>query len=174
MPNLLYFSDYFKPVAGKFRFAFVVVGRFITIFFRRRKRIELLQLEYSRKYLFDNSYLIVNYRCKNAIWYQFGNLKTTTDKHSAVFNLINIEAPDIALTVYGFFQKKVFHISFIPQNVLISQNFKTAISGINKKTNFIPSLKLNVSKANVIIPEMHIKKTSLRMNQSTYTQTDFL
>lgn len=115
MPNLIYFSDYFKLIGGKIKFAFVVVGRFIKILFRRRKRIELLQLEYSRKYLFDNSYLIIKYRFKNALWYKFKKLKTTTEKHGAVFNLKSIDATDIALTAYGFFQKKVYHISVVPE-----------------------------------------------------------
>ncbi len=174
MQKLIYFSDYFKPLAGKFRFAFIVVCRSIKILFRRRKRIELLQLEYSKKYVFDNSYLIINYRFKNALWYKFRELKTTTEKHSAVFNLENIDATDITLTVYGFFQKKVFHISVMPENILISQSFKTAILGINKKANFIPSLKLCVSRPIVEIPEIRIKEAYIQVNQSPYTQNDFI
>ncbi len=174
MQNLIYFSDYFKPIAGKFRFAFIIVGRFIKILFRRRKRIELLQLEYSRKYLFDNSYLIIKYRFKNALWYKFKKLKTTTEKHSAVLNLKNIDATDIALTVYGFFQKKVYHISVVPENILINQRFITAISGINKETVFMPSIKQNVSKPIVVIPEIRLKKSCIQVNQSPYIQTDFI
>ncbi len=174
MPNLIYFSDYFKLIGGKIKFAFVVVGRFIKILFRRRKRIELLQLEYSRKYLFDNSYLIIKYRFKNALWYKFKKLKTTTEKHGAVFNLKSIDATDIALTAYGFFQKKVYHISVVPENVLISKRFITIVSGINKETAFTPSLKLGVPKPIVVIPKIHIKKAAIKLNQSPYTQTDFI
>jgi hypothetical protein len=174
MQNLIYFSDYFKPIAGKLRFAFIVVGRFIKILFKRRKRIELLQLEYSRKYLFDNSYLIIKYRFKNALWYKFKKLKITTEKHAAVFNLKNINSTDIALTVYGFFQKKVYHISVMPENILVSQRFITAISGINKETAFMPSLKPNVSKPIVVISQIQLKKTYIQVTQSPYIQTDFI
>ncbi len=174
MPNLFYFSDYFKPIAGKLKFALVVVARFLKISFRRRKRIELLQLEYSRKYVFDNSYLIINYRFRNALWFKFEHLKTTTEKHVVVFNVKIIDTSHITFNAYGFFQKKVYHLSVVPENILNNQRFKTIISGINKRTAFVPSFVLKVSKPLVVFPEINIKKTSLRTNQSTYTQTDFI
>lgn len=174
MLNLIYFSDYFIPITEKLKFAFVVVGRFIKISFKRTKRLELIQLEYSRKFLFENSYLIIKYRFRNALWYKFKKIKTTTQKNSTVINLKSIDNTIIELIVYGFFQRKVYQISVEPENILFNQRFHTKIYTVNKKLCITPNLKLVAQKPNVKIPNIKIKTLFLKLKQSTYSQTDFI
>jgi hypothetical protein len=174
MQNPFYFSDYFKPIAYKLKFIVSVIAKFLTILFRRRKGIKLLQLDYSKKYLFDKSYLIISYKFKNALWYNFKNLKKTTEKQSVVFNLKNLETNNITLIVYGFFQKKIYDINILPEKALETKSFKTIISGINQETTFAASIKLDRKSTFLNLPKINVAKTKIAINHSSYNQTDFL
>jgi len=174
MPNFILFSDYFKPIANKIKFVAIVIGRFFKIMLRRRKRIELLKLEYSKKYLFDKSFLIIEYRFKNVLWYNFKDLKRTTGKKSIVFNLSNINTSKIVFIVHGFLQKKVYHLTVQPENLLVTKSFQNTFFNFNKKMNFSPSLKLLAKKPIVKVSNIDIKKNPLIINHSPYNQTDFI
>jgi len=174
MQNPLYFSDYFKPIADKLKFIASIIAKFLTILFRKGKRIKLLQLDYSRKYLFDKSYLIVSYKFKNALWYNFKTLKKTTEKQSVVFDLKNIGTNNITLIVYGFFQKKIYHINIQPEKTLETKSFKTIISGINQKTTFAAFIKLDRKNTLINLPKINVTKNKIEINHSFYNQTDFI
>ena len=174
MTNFILFSDYFKPIANKIKFVAIVIGRFFKIMLRRRKRIQLLQLEYSTKYLFDKSFLVLQYRFKNALWYNFKDLKKTTEKQSIVFNLANINSSPIVFIVYGFLQKKVYHLTVQADNILVTHSFQTTFFNFNNQINFSPSLKLLAPKPVLKISKIDIKKKPLIINHSPYNQTDFI
>ena len=174
MTNFILFSDYFKPIANKIKFVAIVIGRFFKIMLRRRKRIQLLQLEYSTKYLFDKSFIVLQYRFKNALWYNLKGLKKTTEKQSIVLNLANINSSPIVFTVHGFFQKKVYHLTAQPDSILITKSFQTTFLNLNNQINFSPSLKLSAKKPVVNISKIDIKKNTLIINHSSYNQTDFI
>lgn len=174
MQNPFYFSDYFKPIAYKLKFIVSVIAKFLTILFRRRKGIKLLQLDYSKKYLFDKSYLIISYKFKNALWYNFKNLKKTTEKQSVVFNLKNLGTNNITLIVYGFFCKKIYHINIQPEKTLEAKSFKTIISGINQETAFVTPIKLDRKNTFLNLPKINVAKTKIAINHSSYNQTDFI
>jgi hypothetical protein len=174
MVNFILFSEYFKPIANKIKFVVIVIGRFLKIILRRRKRIELLQLDYSKKYLFDKSFLIIQYRFKNVLWYNFKDLKTTTEKKSIVLNLANINSTTIVFIVHGFLQKKMYHLTVQPDNILVTNSFQTTLSNFNNQINFSPSLKLIAQKPVVNISNIDIKKNPLIINHSPYYQTDFI
>ena len=172
--NFLYFSDYFKPAIYKIRFAFIVFGRCSVIFFRRRKEIRLLHFEYTRKNLFHNSYLIIHYRFRNALWYNFKNLKKTTEKQSVVFNLKNLGTNNIILIAHGFFQKKIYQIDIQPEKILEAKSFKTIISGIHQELTFAPSFRLDRKDALINLPKTNVTKTKIEITLSPYNQNDFI
>jgi len=174
MQNPFYFSDYFKPIAHKLKFIVSVIAKFLTILFRRKKGIKLLQLDYSRKYVFDRSYLIISYKFKNALWYNFKNLKKTTEKQPVVFNLKNLETNNITLIVYGFFQKKIYDINIQPEKTFEAKSFKTIISGINQETTFAASIKLDRKNTFLNLPKINVAKTKIAINHSSYNQTNFI
>jgi len=178
--EILYFSDYFKPVFATLKFAISVATKFLIIVFRRRKGIKLLELDYSKKYLFDKSYLIINYKFKNALWYDFKNLKKTTNKQAVIFNLQNLSSNRITLIVHGFFQEKVYYINIEPEKILETKSFKLNISGFQKKI-FAP--RINFSTKNPLIKLERFKilekglkifRKEIKLNHSLYNQTDFL
>ena len=133
-----------------------------------------MQLDYSRKYVFDKSYLVISYKFKNALWYNFKNLKKTTEKQSVVFNLKNIETNNITLIVYGFFQKKIYHINIQSEKTLETKSFKTIISVINQEITFAAPIKVDRKNTFLNIPKINVAKTKIAINHSSYTQTDFI
>jgi hypothetical protein len=178
--TVFYFSDYFIPFFTKFKFVISVVTKFFILLFRKRKGIKLLELDYSKKYLFEKSYLIINYKFKNALWYDFKNLKKTTNKQAVIFNLQNLNSNRITLIIHGFFQTKIYYINIKPEKILETKSFKLNISGFQKKI-FIP--QINFSTKNPLIKFERIKilkkgtkilKKEIKINHSFYTQTDFL
>lgn len=146
----------------------------MRILFRRRKGVKFLQLDYSRKYLFDKSYLVISYKFKNALWYNFKNLMKTTVKQTVVFDLNNIGTNNITLIVYGFFQKKIYHINVMPEKVLDTKSFKTIILGINQQTTFAASIKLDRKSTLINIQKRNVVKVKMEFNHSSYNQTDFI
>jgi hypothetical protein len=174
MTNLLYFSDHIKPLAKNIRFLLIVCGRFFIILFRSRKDIKLLHLDYAKKYQFDSSYLIIRYRFRNALWYNFKNIKKTTENKIIVLNLKNVPIIPIELTAYGFFRTKTFHISVKPEKTLQNNSFKTAIKGINEIEIYIKPNLLKVIKPTPTLLKIKLNNTEIQIKQPSYNQTDFL
>lgn len=173
MTNPLYFSDHIKPIAKRIRFLLIVCGRFFIILFRWRKAIKLLRLDYARKYQFENSYLIIRYRFRNALWYDFKNIKKTTEKEIIVLNFKNVPEIPIQLTVYGFFRSRTLHISVTPENTLQNNSFKTAIKGINEIESYSKPIILKNIKPTPTLPKIKLNHPEIQIKQAPYTQTDF-
>jgi hypothetical protein len=166
-----------KNIVTKLSFYKVVVARSFRILFRKRKEIELLFLKYDTNILFENSFVFINYRFKNAIYYKFKNQKTL-EKEIKIFNLKNVEN-DLKLTVYGFFRKKTFNIVLIPNTSLDTSSFKTDFSKLKielvetkpikiiypEKYPKINKLKINVSKVKIENKKIIIKNNSFNQNE---------
>ena len=174
MTNLLYFSDHIKPVAKRIRFLLIVCGRFFIILFRWRKGIKLLRLDYEKKYQFDNSYLIIRYKFRNAIWHNFKNIKKTTEKEIIFLNLKNVPEIPIELTVYGFFRSSTFYISVTPESTLQSNSFKTSIKGINEIKSYSKPIVLKNINLTPTLPKIKLNHSEIQIKQPSYNQTDFL
>lgn len=173
------FSHYLNYLLEKLRFLKVVITRFLIILFRRRKGIELLLLEYETEHLFDNSFIVINYRFRNAIYYQFGNHKTL-EKQIKILNIKNFEN-EFDLIVYGFFRKKTYKIQFEPQLSLNSNSFKTTISNLTLKLQEqnIPklthsSIYLDIEKPNIMSQRIKISNKSLRIKTNSFNQNEFI
>jgi hypothetical protein len=156
-----------------------VIARFFIILFRPRKRIEETYLNYSTEHLFDNSYIIINYRFKNALWYRFGK-HITLEKQIKIFNLKNFDK-EFDFVVYGFFGSMRYKLKFEPQLTLDSSSFKTAFSYLNLKLEerTIPVLthsliKCEINKPNIKIPEIKINQPKIEILKITFNQNEFI
>lgn len=174
MANLFYFSEYIIPIKDRVVFVCTVSLRFLKVLFKRRRAIQFVHLDFTRKYNFTSSYLIIRYQFLNAFWYNFKGVNKTTAQEVMIVNIRNLSVEPIELIVYGFFQKKSYLIQVKPENVLLNQSFKTAISSIR-------DISLNnkpVSVRNILIVpkdlQLAIKHPSIKLEFSPYTQTDFL
>lgn len=173
------FSHYLNYLLEKLRFLKVVITRFLIILFRRSKGIELLLLEYATEHLFDNSFIVINYRFRNAIYYRFGNHKTL-EKQIKIFNIESFEN-EFDLIVYGFFRKKTYKIQFEPQLTLNSNSFKTTIFNLtlNLKEQNVPklthpSIYLGIEKPNILPQEIKINNKSLQIKTNSFNQNEFI
>ena len=174
MTDLLYFSDHIKRVAKWIRFLLIVCGRFFIILFRWRKDIRLLQLDYAKKYQFDSSYLIIRYRFRNALWYNFRNVKKTTDNEIIILDFKNMPEMPVKLIVYGFFRRRSFFISIAPGYSLYNKSFKIAIDGINGIKTISRPILLTNAILTPTLPKIKLNHTDLKIKQPSFNQTDFL
>lgn len=172
-------SHYFTLVFKKLQFILIIVGRFFKILFRKRKEIELLYLNYSTEYIFDNSLIIINYRFRNGLWYQFGKHKTL-EKEIKIFNLKNFDT-EFDFVVYGFFQKKVFKLKFDPQLTINTQSFKTSLS--NRSLNLVekaisdlvqPHLYSDMGKVSINTSKIKVTSKPIIINNNNYNQNEFI
>jgi hypothetical protein len=173
------FSNYLKYLLEKLRFYKVVVARFLIILFRRKKGIELLRLEYDTEHLFDKSFIVINYKFRNGIYYRFGNHKTL-EKEIKIFNLKNFEK-EFELTVYGFFRKESYKLKFEPKFTLEISNFKTSFSNLQVKLEqqLIPKLTNplfypTIEKLAIATPKAIITNNTLNIKTKTYNQNEFI
>ena len=172
-------SKYSKAIWNQIEFLATVFGRGFIILFRKRKTIVLLKLNYATEHLFEQSFLVINYRFRNALWYSFGTHRTL-EKQIKIFNLTNFEH-EFLLTVHGFFQTKTFHIQLAPELILDNSGFITKFNNLSPE--FIRrespvvmvtelEIKLTEIKTDIKIPKMSINK--IRVQNNTYNQNDFI
>lgn len=173
MLKFIYFSDLFKPLTQKARFLSIVITRFIRLLFSSKKRLELIDIHYTHKYLFHNSYLIINFHFKHAIWYRLKNIGAT-EKSPFIFSADRIKSDTVILIAYGFFQKKSIQLSFRPENILVSGRFRTKVERINKHYLFIPPLSIIPQKQNLTPRQLSVNKPQLLVRFTPFTPTEFV
>lgn len=172
-------SHYIRYLLEKLNFIKVVIARFLIILFRRRKRIQEIYLNYSTEHLFNNSYIIINYRFRNAIYYQFGQYKTL-EKRIKIFDLKNCDK-EMDFVVYGLFDSKQYKLIFKPQLSLENSSFQTSFSNLNIKLSerTIPKLihyKVNCHIKTPIITTSRIKinQPSIKISKTNFNQNEFV
>jgi hypothetical protein len=172
--KIIYFSDYIKAVSRSLRFAVIVFLRFLLLLFKWRKTIHLIQLNYTKKYQFTSSYLVVRYKFKNTLWYKFQNIKKTTDRDIIVLSLDNIPVMPIKLVVYGFFRTKTYFISVVPEHELANESFKIVFTRLEQMQVHANPIHLAHKYINTKIPQILIQHKSIKFQHPSYNQTDFI
>lgn len=173
------FSQYLTYLLEKLHFFKVVTARFLIILFRRKKRIEELYLNYSKEHIFDNSYIIINYRFKNAIYYRFGKY-ITLNKQIKIFNLKNFDQ-EFNVIVYGLFNRKIVPLKFEPKLTLNTDTFKTNISNLDLILVEKPIPKLSpkeiycdIKKPLIETPEIIVKNKKITISNTIFNQNEFI
>ncbi len=157
------FTNYITFFLSKFKFVFTYLSRFVRILFRKEREIQKLYLDYSDDFLFENSYIILNYRFRNAIYYRFAD-QISFDKKLKIFDLNNFER-EFELIVYGFFQQKTYLLKFEPNLILKSTDFKIEFQNLNNIFDFksIPNLKAAIFEPN--LDDIVIKKSKIAITK---------
>jgi len=166
------FTNQLKYLLDKFHFILVVTARFFKILFRQNKDIKELFLNYETEHLFDNSYLVIKYRFRNALYYQFGATKTL-EKHIKIFDLKNCDK-EMDFIVYGLFNKIPYKLKFEPQLSFESSSFKTSFSNLTVKLieQELPKLAHPKIYSNIKQPVIRTKKIKIRTN--SFNQNEFI
>ncbi|MFD2940678.1 hypothetical protein [Flavobacterium notoginsengisoli] len=172
-------SQHLKNLFKQIAFTKTVLSRFLIILFKRNKNIEILKLNYQINYLFKNSFIIIEYEFKNALWYSFNN-KKTLERSIKIFNLENIPS-SMDIIIHGFFRKKKYSLKFEPTLKIENQSFKTNFSNLslNLKENLIPqlthsSIDFSISKLEVKTSKVTLKNQAFNLNHNTYNQNEFI
>lgn len=174
MLKYLYFSDFVKPIAKKLYFIAIVLSKFCKLIFSKNKCLEFVQLDYSQKYLFGKSYLVVTYKFQNALWYNFKNITKKTGTKPIIFDLNNIRTDKITLIVHGLFQKKIYHLQVNPELILESNTFKTTVLKSHLNMLFISPFEFITATPVIRAPRPKLKSKSIQTNHSPYIQNEFL
>lgn len=173
------FSHQLKYLLKQGAFAKTVFARLLFILFKRNKDIGLIELNYNTQYLFTNSFIIVEYKFTNALWYSFNN-KRTLEKNIKIFNIENINQ-NLDIIVFGLFRKKKYSLKFEPKLKIENQSFKTNFSNLSLtlRTNSIPQLTHLLIE--VSISEPQFKRSIIKINNPifdikhhNYNQNEFI
>lgn len=151
----------------------------MIILFRKNKELVKLTLDFNTENQFENSYIIINYRFRNAIYYKFGK-HITLEKEIKIFNLKNFEN-EFQLTVYGFFRKKSYKLKFEPKLTLENSNFKTFFLNLKNDFEFKTMPNLSTASFRVELLEIEIKPSKLKitpnrivLKHETFNQNHFI
>jgi hypothetical protein len=188
MFNLFYFSSYVKPAIVKIKFAFVVLARSFRILFRRDKQLTPLNFNYSKKYQFDQSLVVIQYQFENVLWYHFKGIKRATEPGVIVLNLSKITKFPIEFVIRGLFRKKLFLIDVTPEATMQTNTFRTKINQprdlkycsstialcIEPIHSVIPKIKVSYSPIKVKHSPISMKNDNLHFEYPSFNQTEFL
>ncbi|MDD3005842.1 hypothetical protein [Flavobacterium sp.] len=168
-----------RTIINSIKLYFKIALRFLLILFRKERRIIELYFDSGNESLFEDSFLIIKYRFKNAIYYKVNN-KLTLENQIKIFNVKNINTA-IPFIVYGWFEKKHYLIEVQPEKTLNSKSFKTQINNLkisiipNEVPKLIPNhISINTKTISVNTPKVFVGVNKVQIKTNSFTQNDFL
>lgn len=178
--NLL-FSDKLKQIGLFVKSQLLKVGRLLTILFKRRKKLEKISFGYYQKWHFNNAYLFVDFKFKNAVWFRIGNYKSYDFSKQIVLNLENIQTETVLFEVFGFFQKQVYEINLNKETRINTQPFKTKVDNINnvefvqqKTRTRIPKIGLHIADPTFVFEKIAVKPQNIQINYKPFKIQDYI
>lgn len=147
------------------KFHFLKTRKLLFLFLKKNKRLQKITFFYYKNWQGDNSYLFVNFKFENAIYYRFGEYKSFDFDKPFILNLQKIKTDKIILEVFGFRQKQIFEIEIKKEIQLDSKMFETKISNLNLITR---EQRTNLKLADVSFffskPHVNIQNKSFKLN----------
>lgn len=181
MTKYLLFSDKLKQIGLFVKSQLLKVIRLLTILFKRRKKLEKISFEYYQKWHFDNAYLFVHFKFKNAVWFRIGNYKSYNFSKQIVIDLENIQTETVHFEVFGLFQKLVYEINLNKKTRINTQPFKTKIDNINiielvqqKTRTKIPKIELHIADPTFVFEKIAVKPQNIQINYKPFKIQDYI
>ena len=181
MTKYLLFSDKLRQIRLFVKSQLLIVGRLLTILFRRRRKLEKISFGYYQKWHFDNAFLFVDFKFKNAVWFRIGNYKSYDFSKPIILNLENIQTDTINFEVFGFFQKQVYKIALNKEAQINTQPFKTKIDNINivelvqqKTRTRIPKIGLHIADPTFVFEKIAVKPQNIQINYKPFKTQDYI
>lgn len=170
-----------KTSLKNIQYYFLKVSRLFCILFKRRKRIEKITFGYYQNWQFENAYLVVDFKFKNAVWFRIGNFKSYDFSKQIVLDLENIHTDTINFEVFGFFQKQVYEISLNKEAQINTQPFKTKIKNISivklaqqKSKLRISEMTLHISNPTFIFEKIAVKPQNIQFDYKPFKIQDYI
>lgn len=181
MTKYLLFSDKLKKIGLIFKFKLLKVGRLLTILFKRKKKLEKISFGYYQKWHFDNAYLFVDFKFKNAVWIRIGNFKSYDFSKQIILDLENIQTETILFEVFGFFQNQVYEIKLKKETRINTQPFKTKIHNINvvelvqqKTRTRLTKIGLHIADPTFVFEKIAVKPKNIKINYKPFKIQDYI
>lgn len=163
------------------KFHFIRIGKLLAILFKKNKRLQKLSFDYYKNWHSDDSYLVVDIKFKNAIYFNVDDTKSFDFAIPLILNLQTLKADNIKVEVFGYFQKQVFTIELKKEFKLNSKPFRTAIENIGpveitqQKTKIkIPNLRFAEGKPKVAIQSFTVKSKHIAIKSNEFKIQEFL
>ena len=181
MTRYLLFSDKLRQIGLLVKFQLIKVGKLLIIFFKRKKQLKKISFDYYRKWHFDNAYLFVDFKFKNAVWFRIGNYKSNDFSKQIILDLENIHTDTIHFEVFGFFQKQLYEINLNKQAKINTQSFKTKINNLNTfklaKQNIKtqkPKIVLQNNRPILKLEKIQFVSNSININHKPFKTQDYI
>lgn len=166
---------------GYFRFQREVTQNWLRILFRKNRSLQCESIDHFSNWQFINSYLLIDLKCRNAVWYEIEKKRIPANSGMILLDLEKIKSQEIPIIIHGFRQKKLLTLPLNPSNKLNSSGFSTAInskialaeianihlSGLNllsQKWTAPTSVRLKSIQIKHPLPEVKTKRLQIKLN----------
>jgi hypothetical protein len=163
------------------KFQLIRIVKWFAILLRRDKKLNKIAFDYYKNWHSEKSFLIVELKFENAIYFKVGNLRKFEFSKPLVLNLELVATKTISVEVFGFFQKQVFIIDLKKEIQTNTESFKTTIQnfrtfelGHHKIELSLIQPKVNVFKPKIIIRDFNIQSSPITINFTKFKSQDFL
>lgn len=181
MNKYFFFLDYLKQYSTFFRSQIIKAGRLMKILFKKRKKLEIITLEYYRMWHFDNAYLLIDFKFNNAVWFSIEKHKCYDLSKQIALNLKNIQTETATLEVFGFFQKLVYKIHLNKETSINTQSFRPYFerihvfeSIIHESINIIPKLGLHIANPSFVSNKIVMRSNNISINHKLINIQDYI
>ncbi|WP_133177718.1 hypothetical protein [Chitinophaga parva] len=174
-------SDAIRPLGKRMRFAAIVAGKALWYLLCLRWRPGVDYLSYPTLHRFSNSYVVIAYCFRNALWYRLKGICITTRNGPLVLDLQHVRPQQVLFTVQGLFKQEHFTLDLTPQLKYQHPYASLGLSGFDKMPPVPPPVKLISAKP--CIPKQPLRtriqpvtcrQHSRSIKYSPYKQSDFL
>ena len=167
--------DLLKQLVLFIKFHLTRISKWVAILFKKNKKLKKISFDYYKNWHSDSSYLIVDFKFKNAIYFKVGNFKSFDFSIPLILNLRNLQNNNIEIEVYGFLQKQVFVIELNKEIQLDTKSFKTKFENLSPIA--ITEQKTKVKIQNfwfaLIKPKIQIQSVSVNASNITIKSNKF-
>lgn len=162
-------------------FTAIVAGRMLWYLVSLRWHPKMVYLSYPTSHRFSNSYAVIDYRFRNALWYRLKGIRTTAHAGPLVLDLQHVQPQRLLFIAQGLFKRERIILDLEPQ---LAYQHSYAALGFSRFDNAPPlptPFELMVIKPRVIkqrsqprVPSVALKQYSHSIKYSPYKQSDFL
>lgn len=170
-----------KQLIAFLKFHSVRIRKWFAILFKRNRRLEKLSFDYYKNWHSDNSFLAVEIKFKNAIYFKVNGFKSFNFNKQLILDLQELKTDVIKVEVFGFLQKQIYIIELNKGFQLNSKSFRTAIENISpveitqhKTILKTPNLWLAEGKPKITIPNVFINSNKITIKYNKFNTKDYI
>lgn len=174
-------SEKLNQVIFFLKFQSIIIAKWLTILLKRNKKLKKIGFDYYKNWHSEKSFLIVELKFENAIYFKVGNLRKYEFSKPLVLNLELVATNTINVEVFGFFQKQVLVIDLKKEIQTNTESFKTTIQnfrtfelGDHKTELGLIKPRLSALKPEIFNRNVNINISSITVNFTKFKSQNFL